>query len=168
MTTSQYVFINRSVSIQTSNDSFYINLGEEINRIPNKVIELTSIVLESIVEYPFLLIRADVQPTNSFTNDGYGPCLSIMRNNSKNGAHWNYTECGFEQPKFVLSNTNNFNVAFYAGATQAGINDPTLIQLTQAQILNFSIIFKISYPENGAISKHYTNELPLPSLRPYL
>lgn len=168
MTTSQYVFINRSVSIETGNDAFYINLGDEINRIPNKVIELTSIVLESPLEYPFLLIRADVQPTNSFTNDGFGPCLSIMRNNGKNGAHWNYTECGFEQPKFVLSNTNNFNVAFYVGATQAGPNDPTLIQLTQAQILNFSIIFKISYPESGAISKHYTNELPLPSLRPYL
>ena len=168
MTTSQYVFINRSISIETANYSFYVSLGEEINRIPNKTIELLSIVLESSLEFPFMLIRANLQPSNSYTNDGYGPCLSIMRNNSKNGAHWNYTECGFAQPKFVLNNTNDFSIAFYVGSSQADPADNALTQITQAQILNFSIIFKISYPESGAISKHYTNELPLPSLRPYL
>jgi len=158
MTTQQYVFINRSTNIESANNSYSINLGEEINRIPNKVIELTSIVLESTLENPYLLIRGDVQPTNSFTNDGFGPCLSIMRNNSKNGAHWNYTECGFEQPRFVLSNTTNFNVGFYVGG----------VQLQHAEILNFSIIFKITYPEEGAISKNYANEIQKPGIRPYL
>ncbi len=164
MTTSQYVYINRNVNNE-SNGVYKISLGEEINRIPNKTIEIISSSVESVSEYPFITIRADLQPTNYFSDDGYGPCLGILQNNNKAGAHWNYTESGYEQPRYVINNINSFNISYYAGASQVDPDDPTIIPV---EAINFSIIFKITYPEQGAINKQYTNEIQSPGLRPYL
>jgi len=167
MTTSQYTFINRNVSM-INGDSYKIELPEEINRIPNKTIEIISCVLESTNEYPFVLIRSDFQPSNYYSSDGFGPCLDILRSNTKNGPHWNYIESGYEQPKYVINNTNQFNITFLYGASQAVAGDPEMLPLIVADILNFSILFKITYPEQGAINKQYTSEIQPPGLIPYL
>lgn len=165
MTTSQYVYTYKDLKNE-SNGFYKISLGEEINRIPNKTIEVISASVEIPHEHSAMSIRCDLQPTNYFSDDGYGPCISILQNNNKTGATWNYTECGYEQPRYVINNINNFNIAFFYGGSQTVSDDPPLLPIVD--ITNFTIIFKITYPEQGAINKQYTNEIQPPGLRPYL
>jgi hypothetical protein len=165
MTTSQYVYTYKDLKNE-SNGSYKISLSEEINRIPNKTIEIIAASVEIPHEHSAISIRCDLQPTNYFSDDGYGPSLSILQNNVKTGATWNYSECGFEQPRYVINNTNNFYISFLYGASQTIVDDPPLLPIVD--ITNFTIIFKITYPEQGAINKQYTNEIQRPGLRPYL
>lgn len=165
MTTSQYVYTYKDLKNE-SNGSYKISLSEEINRIPNKIIEVISASVELDIEHSAISMRCDFQPTNYFTDDGYGPCLSILQNSNKTGATWNYTECGYEQPRYVITNTNNFYITFLYGGSQVDPSDPPTIPI--ADIVNFTIIFKITYPEQGAINKQYNNEIQRPGLRPYL
>ena len=166
MTTSQFVYINRDIKNEGSNDSYKIDLGIEINRIPNKTIQLTSATVEAGSEFSFIMIRTDLEPVNYHSSDNMGPCLGILQYSSNLTATSLYIDSGCEQPKYVINNTNSFNIYFNTGGYQTDPDDPT--QLPVIDIANFSLIFKISYPEPGEINKQYTNEIQRPGLRPYL
>jgi hypothetical protein len=149
MTTSQYVFIN-NYAAKINNNSYLVELGEEINRIPNKTLEIISVCLECTLDQSFIAVRGDLFASNVSSNDGYLPCLSILQNNGSIGTNFNYVPCGFEQSKFVLSNTNRFSIGFFT---------PSPSGILSSDIIAFSIIFKITYPEQGSINKNYTNEI---------
>jgi len=148
--TSDYVFIN-SAACEVVNQKYQIKLGTDNNRPQTQIIELISIALSSNEEQPFIQVRADFSASNYSGNDHYSPCIAILTKDYSVGDpatdHYYIINCT-EPPKFNITNTNQFSIAFYG---------PDLI-LTPT---NFVLHFKLSIPPQGLLQAEYRAQIPL-------
>jgi len=145
--TSDYVFINSS-ACEVINEEYQIKLGTNNNRPQTQIIELISIALSSAEEQPFIQVRTDFSASNYYGNDHYSPCLAILTKDYSTATVHNYIINCTESPKFNITNTNQFAIAFYG---------PDLI-ITPNE---FVLIFKITTPAQGALQAEYRAQIPL-------
>lgn len=155
MATIEYVFINKQApNCVVIDDSFTVELGlSNKDRPPNQIIELISMNVETLNEHPYIQVRSTLTASNSYTNDGYQSCIGVLAYDQQLqvGAHHTYILSSYEQPKYVISNTNKFLMGFIGG----------VYTIPEAQILNFVCIFKITTPAQGEIQKDYRKQIPL-------
>ena len=151
--TTQYVFI-KSSACSISNNMYKIDLGIENNRPPTQIIEVISIVFESITYHPYISVRSDFQAANGFTNDGYPNCLTILQYNQEQSAGHNlYNIVSLsDQPKYTLSYSKSFNMFFENDSGDT---------ITSANILSFVMLIKIISPIQEQITKDYRKEISL-------
>ena len=145
--TSDYVFINSS-DCEVINEEYKIKLGTNNNRPQTQIIELISIALSSAEEKSFVQIRANLSASNYYGNDNYGQCIAILTKDYSTDTEHNYIITGTEAPRFVITNTNQFSLTFYA----------TLAPITT---IDFVLIFKITTPPQGALQAEYRAQIPL-------
>lgn len=151
MNIDTYIYVKKTSS-QIVGDNFQINLIPNNDR-PFNTIQIISAVIEADTQYATLAIRSNLQPLNGYSVDGYSTALCVFDYNSQlTMGHYSYSLAGYEQPKYEVSNTlTNFRIT---------IMDESGGQLTEPQVLHFSIIFKLSYfnPRSPAIE--YRAQIP--------
>ena len=163
MTTIEYVFIDGESCTVTSNQLFEIKLGNSNkDRPPNQIIEIISLSLNTTKDETFIQIRTDLMPSNSFTNDGYQACLGVLMfdqigpeivvpPSGPNIPTYNYYLSGYEQPKYIISNTIKFNLSFVSPVEN----------IESTAIVDFAMMLKITTPAQGEIQKDYRKQIPL-------
>lgn len=151
MNIDTFIYVKKTSSQIIGND-FQINLIPNNDR-PFNTIQVISAVIEANTQYATLAIRSNLQPLNGYSVDGYSTALCVFDYNSQLMAgHYSYSLAGYEQPKYEVANTlTNFKIY---------IMDESGVQLTEPQVLHFSIIFKLSYfnPRSPAIE--YRAQIP--------
>jgi len=152
MNIDTYVYVKKSASTVIGND-FQFNLIPNNDR-PFNSIQIVSASIETVDQTAMLSIRSNLEPLNGYSIDKYSTVLSIFDYNSQLIAgHYCYSLSGYEQPHYQVSNNlSNFKIA---------IMDESAVQLTAAQVLHFSIIFKLSYFEASAPAINYRVQVPL-------
>tara|TARA_R110000868_G_scaffold163412_3_gene395626 strand:- start:701 stop:1144 length:444 start_codon:yes stop_codon:yes gene_type:complete len=147
MTTSKYVFTKYDTSTQVIINN--IKLGNEYNRIPNSIIEIISCTVSSTSNPRIINIRSDLNAVNAYSSDLLNDCMGILNYDKQIIASHIYFLCGYEQPRYVMSNRNSINIGFYDES-----NSPLVINA-------YSILFKITSPKIDEISNQYRLEIPL-------
>jgi len=152
MNIDTYVYVKKSSSTVIGND-FQFNLIPNNDR-PFNSIQIVSAVIETTTQTGMLAIRSNLEPLNGYSIDRFSTVLSIFDYNTQlTAGHHCYLLSGYEQPKYQVSNNlSNFRIA---------IMDESGVQLTAAQVLHFSIIFKLSYFTEGAAAIDYRKQVPL-------
>ncbi len=151
MNIDTFIYVKKTSSQIIGND-FQINLIPNNDR-PFNSIQVISAVIEADDQYGMLAIRSNLQPLNAYSVDGYSTALCVFDYNTQlTAGHFCYSLAGYEQPKYEVSNSlTNFRIR---------IMDESGVQLTEPEVLHFSIIFKLSYfnPRSPAIE--YRAQIP--------
>jgi hypothetical protein len=154
MNIDTYVYVKKSSSQVIGND-YQFNLIPNNDR-PFNSIQIVSAVIETTVQTGMLAIRSNLEPLNAYSLDQYSTVIAIFDYNQKlpgSGGEDVYTLSGYEQPKYQVSNNlSNFKI---------GIMNESDVQLSDAEILHFSIIFKLSYFKGGSAAIDYRAQVPL-------
>lgn len=152
MNIDTYVYVKKSSSTVIGND-FQFNLIPNNDR-PFNSIQIVSAVIETTDQTGMLAIRSNLEPLNGYSIDRYSTVLSVFDYNTQiKASHFTYSLSGYEQPQYQVSNNlSNFKIA---------IMDESAEQLTAAQVLHFSIIFKLSYFGASAAAIDYRAQVPL-------
>jgi hypothetical protein len=157
---SRYVFFTSAppdASLQLVGNSIICDMGISPNRPPYEIIEL--IEASVITDAPVLqiVVKADIQPSNYYSNDHTKVALGFVqfRNEYTDGVDtfYRYTLNDFEKPRYQVSNLRKFLLSLT-------ILNGT--ELPYANIHGFKFIFKISYPEQGSITRDYVKAIPNP------
>lgn len=152
MNIDTYVYVKKSSSQVIGND-FQFNLIPNNDR-PFNSIQIVSAVIESTVQTGMVSIRSNLEPLNAYSIDQKSTALAIFDYNQQlNAGHDVYSLSGYEQPQYqVTNNLSNFKIS---------IMNESDVQLTAAEILHFSIIFKLSYFTTSAAAIDYRKQIPL-------
>ena len=153
---SRYVFFTSAppdASLQLIGNAIVCDMGISPNRPPYELIELIEASVITDTEVNQLVVKADIQPSNYYSNDHTKVALGLIHFRSSHGVEHRYSLNDNEKPKYQVSNLRKFLL------TLTLLNGT---ELPYAQVEGFKFIFKISYPEQGSITRDYVKAIPDP------
>lgn len=161
MNIDTYVYVKKTAAITIGNE-FQVNLIPNNDR-PFNSIQVISAVIESDNEYGMIGLRSNLSPLNAYTIDNNASVLSIFDYNTKLIAgHHVYSLSGYEQPIYeVTNNLSNFRIVITNESPEPEPVPPTPQPIPAAEILHFSIIFKLSYYSASQSAVDYRAQVPL-------
>lgn len=164
---SRYVFFTSAppdASLQLVGEAIVCDMGVSPNRPPYEIIELieASVITDNVVNQ--IVVKADIQPSNYYSNDHTKVSLGLLQFRNEyivagvapapNITYYRYTLTHNEKPKYQVSNLRKFLLSL------------TIMNGTELPYANFvtgfKFIFKISYPEQGSITRDYVKAIPDP------
>ena len=157
---SRYVFFTSAppdASLQLVGEAIVCDMGVSPNRPPYEIIEVIEASVITDTEANQIVVKADIQPSNYYSNDHTKVALGLLqyRNEYTVGVDtfYRFTLTHNEKPKYQVSNLRKFLL------TLSVLNGT---ELPYADVLGFKFIFKISYPEQGSITRDYVKAIPNP------
>ena len=148
---SRYAFMTKSANIRQVGDAYYFDPGLTDNRPPYEIVELiqSSIVLDT--EKNQVVVKTDLQPSNYYSNDHMCIATGILHFASTKGTDYRYEISDSEKPKYIVSNLRPFRIFLF---------DLDGVAIADADVKEFYFMFKITYPEQGSITRDYVKSIP--------
>ena len=163
---SRYVFFTSAppdASLQLVGEAIVCDMGVSPNRPPYEIIEIIEASVITDTEVNQIVVKADIQPSNYYSNDHTKVSLGLLQYRNEYivenppgtfTTYYRYTLTHNEKPKYQVSNLRKFLLSL------------TIMNGTELPYANFitgfKFIFKISYPEQGSITRDYVKAIPNP------
>lgn len=149
---NSYIYVKKAACTQIGNN-FKINFNTNLDR-PFNTISIVAASIELVDETGMVCIRSDLQPLNGYSLDFYNTCLAMFDYNTQlTAGHHSYSMVGYEQAEYVVQN----NLQTF----QIGIFNESATQVAAGDVLNFSIMFKVSYFNENTPIVDYRKQVPL-------
>jgi len=157
---SRYVFFTSAppdTSLQLIGNSIVCDLGISPNRPPYEILELIEASVITDTDVNQIVVKADIQPSNYYSNDHTKVALGLLHFRTTATIPpddiYRFTLNDNEKPKYQVSNVRKILL------TLSMLNGT---ELPFVDVLGFKLIFKISYPEQGSITRDYVKAIPDP------
>jgi len=155
---ARYAFqSSASPNFRVVDNAIYFEPGQTDNRPPYEIVELIDACVITATERNQVILKTDLQPSNYFSNDNLNISMGILHYASSyiqppgTNDVFRYELSDSEKPKYIVSNLQPFKV-FLTGLDGSPV--------TPGEVVGYMFMFKISYPEQGSITKNYVTQIP--------
>ena len=155
---SRYAFqSSASSTFRIMDNAIYFEPGQTSNRPPYEIVELIDACVITATERNQIIVKTDLQPSNYYSNDNLNTMAGILHYASSyvqppgTDDVYRYECSDSEKPKYIVSNLQPFRV-FLTGLDGSPV--------TPGEVVSYMFLFKISYPDQGSITRDYVKAIP--------